>query len=536
MIQNTQFERELNKDTPVLTPAWVAYTTDEKSVYVIDERENIKLLNQNDKFELSSQMAEISSVIFPIESEKRLTIELNDTGRFQRALAKLETQEGGNVFLAAKEYVANIKIPSNCGIVGVGRKSIIKIPDNSITAAIELKDGKVRNTYLHNFSIDGNKANQTSLNARGISYIGSSFLSHPTPVETNDARHFIQDIFIVNTKGTGFHLEGRGECNVINVNVMLADNYGFYLNSFDNTFDRLSSGANGKTGIYIGTGSFNCRFSMCKSWNNAVYQGKDINDGFGFWIEQCEGVILMGCEAQANYHHGFYFNLCRDITGIGLNSELNGDGGVNSCGYALNESKNCIIIGGVRNGTSNYQDYALGLYNYSDNNTITISCYQMSTGAVYNPQKRITNNIQINGDRRYMESVYDYLSVGTVFNKQLAKFQAEGKRGENVLSALISKNFNGDLSEDEILRVQAWDGMSLYHNALQVKYNMINESTRLCPRKRLYIDKEVQIGDGLWNGQRLLLGNYNLWVDSTGKLRMKDGAPISDTDGTIVGS
>ncbi|WP_158606403.1 glycosyl hydrolase family 28-related protein [Paenibacillus ginsengarvi] len=33
----------------------------------------------------------------------------------------------------------------------------------------------------------------------------------------------------------------------------------------------------------------------------------------------------------------------------------------------------------------------------------------------------------------------------------------------------------------------------------------------------------------------LTLGTHNLWVDQTGRLRMKNGAPTSDTDGTIVG-
>lgn len=29
---------------------------------------------------------------------------------------------------------------------------------------------------------------------------------------------------------------------------------------------------------------------------------------------------------------------------------------------------------------------------------------------------------------------------------------------------------------------------------------------------------------------------YYLWVDSTGDVRVKSGAPASDTDGTVVGS
>lgn len=39
-----------------------------------------------------------------------------------------------------------------------------------------------------------------------------------------------------------------------------------------------------------------------------------------------------------------------------------------------------------------------------------------------------------------------------------------------------------------------------------------------------------------WNGSMLVMGSYYLWVDATGDLRIKNGAPTSDTDGTIVGT
>jgi hypothetical protein len=42
--------------------------------------------------------------------------------------------------------------------------------------------------------------------------------------------------------------------------------------------------------------------------------------------------------------------------------------------------------------------------------------------------------------------------------------------------------------------------------------------------------------DGTWNGGTFRLGAYRLWVDSTGDLRIKNGAPTSDTDGTVVGT
>jgi hypothetical protein len=47
----------------------------------------------------------------------------------------------------------------------------------------------------------------------------------------------------------------------------------------------------------------------------------------------------------------------------------------------------------------------------------------------------------------------------------------------------------------------------------------------------------VQIGTGSWSTGPAMLGpNYFLWVDGSGRLRIKNGAPGSDTDGTVVGT
>jgi hypothetical protein len=39
-----------------------------------------------------------------------------------------------------------------------------------------------------------------------------------------------------------------------------------------------------------------------------------------------------------------------------------------------------------------------------------------------------------------------------------------------------------------------------------------------------------------WDKEPMRMGDYRLWVDAAGKLRIKDGAPTSDTDGAIVGT
>ena len=39
---------------------------------------------------------------------------------------------------------------------------------------------------------------------------------------------------------------------------------------------------------------------------------------------------------------------------------------------------------------------------------------------------------------------------------------------------------------------------------------------------------------GTWNGSHLIMGGFHLWVDSSGRLRIKFGLPSSDTDGVVV--
>jgi hypothetical protein len=43
-------------------------------------------------------------------------------------------------------------------------------------------------------------------------------------------------------------------------------------------------------------------------------------------------------------------------------------------------------------------------------------------------------------------------------------------------------------------------------------------------------------GNAGWDKTHIVLGIYHLWVDATGKLRIKNSVPLSDTDGTVVGT
>ena len=49
--------------------------------------------------------------------------------------------------------------------------------------------------------------------------------------------------------------------------------------------------------------------------------------------------------------------------------------------------------------------------------------------------------------------------------------------------------------------------------------------------------KEInKLSGATWNGNHPVLGQYHIWVDSTGDLRIKNSPPTTETDGTIVGT
>lgn len=49
-------------------------------------------------------------------------------------------------------------------------------------------------------------------------------------------------------------------------------------------------------------------------------------------------------------------------------------------------------------------------------------------------------------------------------------------------------------------------------------------------------DFKVESVGSNWDDDHFVMGTYHLWIDSSGRLRVKNGAPTSDTDGTIVGT
>lgn len=64
---------------------------------------------------------------------------------------------------------------------------------------------------------------------------------------------------------------------------------------------------------------------------------------------------------------------------------------------------------------------------------------------------------------------------------------------------------------------------------LEDKENSIKETLKIQ-------DGSVKVSSSAWNESHVVMGTYHLWVDSTGSLRINNGKPSSDTDGSVVGT
>jgi len=104
----------------------------------------------------------------------------------------------------------------------------------------------------------------------------------------------------------------------------------------------------------------------------------------------------------------------------------------------------------------------------------------------------------------------------------------------------VIRHKNGDnIANGSVLGIQTDRAASSAYKMLRVRADMDGTPTTVWT---MYGNGNTdQVGDHLlannaWDTARLRLGNYFLWVDSTGDLRIKNGTPLSDTDGTVVGT
>lgn len=103
------------------------------------------------------------------------------------------------------------------------------------------------------------------------------------------------------------------------------------------------------------------------------------------------------------------------------------------------------------------------------------------------------------------------------FSHQISSSKTEMKRKDDAFSRLVL--------EHNTPSIKFGDGTSSPESSI-----IYNSSVGMI------FNENIMIQDHSWESNLLRLGNHRLWVDSYGKLRIKNGLPLSDTDGTTVGN
>lgn len=103
------------------------------------------------------------------------------------------------------------------------------------------------------------------------------------------------------------------------------------------------------------------------------------------------------------------------------------------------------------------------------------------------------------------------------FSHQISATKTEMKRQDDMFNRLVLEHNTGS--------IRFGDGVSSPQRGISYNSNV-----------GMLFNDVIMIQDHAWDKNLIRLGDYRLWVDSYGKLRIKRGRPLSDTDGTAVGN
>ncbi|PFM50190.1 hypothetical protein COJ45_05480 [Bacillus cereus] len=471
----------------------------------------------------------------------------DNTFAIQAAIDSLEGKGGRVLIPEGKFIVSDLKVPSYVTLEGTGRKSILKQKPGSNVPLIALKKDTSQMIGIKNLTIDGNKEKQTSDAAGGIYIINTrdaAAMYNDSLVGEHDARHYIENVYIYETKGTGFVITGRGESQVKAVQTVRCDKNGFYLDSQDNWYESLSAGESGLQGIISSDTDGNSRFINCKSW----FSGKlDQEQGDGFDIRGTR-IGLIGCEAQDNSKHGFVFK-GKDIVGSGLIADTNGwqyiSGNVyaGATGFLLYGAKNCNIQGIASNrfgATDPRQSHALQLLNNATGNNITISSMYMKISSIIQSQLSLSNVVNISETditgRVTHRIKANNLSLNTENYGETTAFYARSAQEKGHSTGPILRLDHSD-AQGTVARLEKYNGDGTTKARWDFKINHENRELLLTPIESggpFAVDAILKTIHHTWNGKHFQMGDYHFWVDGAKNLRIRKGAPTNDTDGTII--
>lgn len=229
------------------------------------------------------------------------------------------------------------------------------------------------------------------------------------------------------------------------------------------------------------------------------------------------GRMVTTADTDTNVHFGFSNNHNRWISmsceGAGSQAFY-----IDSAGPGLNSHSN-VIWNCRTEGTWSVDDVVLGTY--TQRNTVD--------------NRSLYTTVTDNGANNsvFTSTLNKFTTADN--NSQTLVVRRQGANTTGVAALTVLEDFSSSGDSFGILVESGRDSSSGYIIQGKRKSDGLDRF-HVTSQGSLYASINLEAGQSGWNFEPLKLGNYVLWVDNTGDLRIKNGTPTSDTDGTVVGT
>jgi hypothetical protein len=423
----------------------------------------------------------------------------------------------GNIFVPDGTFTITkpIQLYSYQKLTGKSRSSILKLANNANCSMVMLKTTSEQQVEIGNLTLDGNKANQTS--AYDVLSIINDFAT-----QYYDSRHHIYNILILNASKDGFHLEGRGESIISDIQMQEITGNGFTINSWDCWFSNLSAGHCGNDGFNI-NGS-NLRFLNCKSWGS---------DG-GYYINT-KSSEYTSCEAQDIRLYGFNINnmlntlnsILVDAVGWNFTTHV---AEIDATSIILTENAWDNIINGIVTDRAEFsitgsQSYALE--NLGGNNRITLTATQLLTDSIKNKDTmNYTNMVNISAKTRALVDKSYKISSNIQIQNSAHNFNGWYLSGSDTtpdyayIAPIVNKVPQWNSAIRYLVDTTSYSIGSHLISSSNGSYDLGSSTNRF---RSIYASSQVDFNNGTDN----LTVNYNSVVGKTAPLYLRGGATTS---------
>lgn len=465
-----------------------------------------------------------------IDDYTEYSIDNDYTNSFIQAINDLGTG-GGEILLGGKEYVvSNISLPSYVSLIGLGFSTVIKHKKDSDSELIKLQSDNVKFIKIKNLTLDGNRYS-TSTNFDTLCLVTNDTPSYENA--TGDVMFEVSNIYIKNSSKNALVIQGRGENIFKNIKIMYPSSNGVVSRTYDSWFENISVGMAGENGFVINDIGQN-RYINCKAWMSGENGVQD--SGYGYKVSNCQGLSVLGCEAQGNKNDGFYILNTSNCNFNSLQCVDNGGSSVDGAGISLNKVSKCNIqaISFNLNPSNKYQKYGINLMESVMNNNMQIITQNSSINCYKDINNSIPlNSFQIRGENRLNSVSFDNLMVGSGNVSTVAKLYVKPE-DTNTYGEYIRRVTSGTGNKN-LVRLESSSTADSSSCFLEVLINTTDKQVIMYSDGEILFNSNLKVIDSSWNGKHFIMGNYHFWVDSSGQLRIKNGKPTSDTDGEIVG-